>query len=233
MGDGAAHIALRGPAPAAWLRTPKTRGFDDIAGTTKLRTLELAPADADGVLARVSYDGILRSVTWRVTGSGLVMQYEIAFDGPADILGVRFEPPAAIDAKRWVGAGPYRIWNNRQAGTEFGLHATNYSLSVPGETYHYPEFEGFFGEWRWLQLQMRNARVAIRNDGDVPFFALYRPASGEKPILELPGMGWSFLHAIPSIGTKFAPAEVLGPQSQPRQFSGIIRGELVFDVTTP
>jgi hypothetical protein len=75
--------------------------------------------------------------------------------------------------------------------------------------------------------------VSIRNGGKVPFFALYRPAPGEKPILELPDMGWSFLHAIPSIGTKFAAADVLGPQSQPRQFSGIIRGELSFDVATP
>ena len=233
ISDGAAHIALRGPGPVAWLRTPKTRGFHDLAGVAKLRTLELAPADGGDVLARVSYDSALRSVTWRVTGSGLVMQYEIGFDGPADILGVRFEPPTGdIVAKRWVGAGPYRIWNNRRAGTEFGLHATNYSLSIPGESYHYPEFEGFFGEWRWLQLQTRATRVAIRNGGNAPFFALYRPAPGEKPILELPDMGWSFLHAIPSIGTKFAPAEVLGPQSQPRQFSGIIRGELVFDVTT-
>ncbi|MEO8063951.1 MAG: glycoside hydrolase family 2 TIM barrel-domain containing protein [Pseudomonadota bacterium] len=234
ISDGAAHIALRGPRPVAWLRTPKTRGFDDIAGVTKLRTLELAPGDAGGVLARVSYDGPLRSVIWRATGSGLAMQYEIAFDGPADILGVRFAPPSGdLVAKRWVGAGPYRIWNNRQAGTEFGLHTTNYSLSVPGESYHYPEFEGFFGKWRWLQLQTRDTRVAIRNDGNVPFFALYRPAPGVNPILELPDMGWSFLHAIPSIGTKFAPAEVLGPQSQPRQMSGVIRGELIFDLSAP
>jgi hypothetical protein len=163
-----------------------------------------------------------------------VMQYELAFDGKADILGVRFDPPGGhVTAKRWVGAGPYRIWNNRQAGTEFGLHATNYSLSVPGETYRYPEFEGFFGEWRWLQMRTRSARVAISNSGNAPFFGLYRPAPGEKPVLELPDMGWSFLHAIPSIGTKFAAADVLGPQSQPRQFSGIIRGELLFDLAAP
>ena len=54
--------------------------------------------------------------------------------------------------------------------------------------------------------------------------------NGEKPILEPPDMGWSFLHAIPSIGTKFAPAEVLGPQSQPRNFDGVIHGELLIDV---
>jgi hypothetical protein len=231
---GGHGVALRGPHLAAWLRRPQTRGFDDIGGTTALRGLELAPAGAPGVLARARYEGALRSVTWKIRDGELVMQYELAFEGKADILGVKFDPAGApVTAKRWVGAGPYRIWNNRQAGTEFGVHATNYSLSVPGETYQYPEFEGFFGAWNWLQLQMPSARVTIRNAGAVPFFGLYRPAPGDKPILELPDMGWSFLHAIPSIGTKFAPADVLGPQSQPGQFSGIIRGELVFDVTGP
>ena len=231
---GGQGIALRGPHLTAWLRHPGTRGFDDLATASTLRSLDLAPPDAPGVLARARYDGALRAVTWMIRNGELVMQYELAFEGKADILGVRFDPAnEAVAAKRWVGAGPYRIWNNRQAGTEFGLHSTNYSLSVPGESYFYPEFEGFFGEWSWLQLQTHGARVAIRNGSNVPFFGLYRPAPGANPILELPDMGWSFLHAIPSIGTKFASADVLGPQSQPRPFSGMIRGELIFDVTTP
>jgi hypothetical protein len=229
IGDGPNQMDIRGPQLAAWLRTPKTRGFEEIAGGKKLRALELAPGGA--IMARASYDGPLRSVTWRVSGDGLVMQYEIEIEGAADILGVRFEPPAGrIVDKRWMGAGPYRIWNNRQAGTEFGLHATNYSLSVPGESYHYPEFEGFFGAWRWLRFRVNGVQVTFRNGGDVPFFAVNRPAPGEKPILELPDMGWSFLHAIPAIGTKFAPADVLGPQSQPRQFHGVTRGELLIDL---
>ena len=72
----------------------------------------------------------------------------------------------------------------------------------------------------------RRARIAIRNGSGVPFFGLYRPAPGEKPILELPDLGWSFLHAVPPIGTKFALPDVLGPQSQPTPFTGEIRGEL-------
>jgi len=231
---GGLSIRLRGPHLTAWLRHPGSRGFDDIAGDMRLRNLDLAPADSPGVLARASYDGALRKVTWKLHDGELVMEYELAFAGKADILGVRFDPAGEpVSAKRWVGAGPYRIWSNRQAGTEFGLHAANYSLSVPGESYHYPEFEGFFGEWSWLQLRTRGARIAIRNGGDVPFFALYRPAPGANPILEVPDMGWSFLHAIPSIGTKFASADVLGPQSQPRPFSGMIRGELIFDLSAP
>jgi hypothetical protein len=234
LADGVLQVELRGPRITAWLRRPGTRGFDDLAAAANLLTLELAPSDAHDVLARATYDGPLRAATWKIRGGELVLQYELAFEGRADIFGIRFDPAGErVTAKRWVGAGPYRIWNNRQAGTKFGLHATNYSLSVPGETFQYPEFEGFFGEWNWLQLHTRGAQIVIRNASGVPFFGLYAPAPGEKPILELPDMGWSFLHAIPSIGTKFAPAEVLGPQSQSKQLSGAIHGELTFSLAPP
>jgi hypothetical protein len=55
---------------------------------------------------------------------------------------------------------------------------------------------------------------------------LYRPTPVEKPVIDLPDVGWSFLHAIPAIGTKFALPDALGPQSQVSSFSGIIHGEL-------
>jgi len=223
-------IPLRGPHLAAWQRAPKLRSFVRIADETTLRKLELAPAD--GVLARAEYDGVLREVTWRVDGDDLIVHYRIAYEGAADILGVSFDyPEQSVVAKRWVGAGPYRVWKNRQAGTEFGLHQANYSRSTPGVSYEYPEFEGFFGAWDWLELETREARVVVRNGGKIPFFGLYQPTPGEQPVLELPRLGWSFLHAIPAIGTKFALPEVLGPQSQPTLFTGPIEGELKFTIT--
>ena len=162
----------------------------------------------------------------------MAVHYRIAYEGSADILGVSFDyPEQSVIAKRWVGAGPYRVWKNRQAGTEFGLHQANYSRSTPGVSYEYPEFEGFFGEWDWLELQTRDARVVVRNGSKIPFFGLYQPTPGEQPILELPKLGWSFLHAIPPIGTKFALPDVLGPQSQPTQFTGSIDGEVRFTIT--
>jgi hypothetical protein len=47
--------------------------------------------------------------------------------------------------------------------------------------------------------------------------------------LDLPDVGWSFLHVIPAIGTKFDTPEKLGPQSQSRTLRGVQRGELRFD----
>ena len=150
----------------------------------------------------------------------------------ADILGLTFDyPEKSVLGKRWVGEGPYRVWKNRLVGTTFGLHETTYSRSTPGVSYAYPEFEGFFGAWNWLEMHTRAADVIVRNSGSIPFFALYAPTPVEKPILELPDLGWSFLHAVPPIGTKFALPDVLGPQSRPAVFSSPIEGELSFTFT--
>jgi len=226
------EIPLQGPRLAAWLRVPKARTFAPAAPEPTLRKLELAPGGIEPLLlARAEFDGALRSVSWQLDDDALLVRYELDFRGAADILGVSFDyPEKSVLAKRWVGAGPYRIWKNRQAGTQFGLHQANYSRSTPGVTYEYPEFEGFFGSWDWLELRTREAKIAIDNSG-IPYFGLYRPTPGEKPILELPDLGWSFLHAVPPIGTKFALAEVLGPESQPTQLTGSIKGELRISIT--
>ena len=220
-------VPLRGPRLAAWQRAPKQRSFIDVAGRSTLRALELAPEDS--TLARAEYDGALREVSWKIRGDELILTYRIAYEGAADILGVTFDyPEKSVLGKRWVGEGPYRIWKNRLAGTTFGLHEANYSRSTPGVSYEYPEFEGFFGAWSWLELRTRSGNVVIRNNGNIPYFGLYAPTPAEKPILELPDLGWSFLHAVPPIGTKFALPDVLGPQSQAAQFTGFIEGEVGF-----
>lgn len=217
-------IPLTGPHLAAWQRAPQANTFIQAAAP-RLTQLELAPAQ--GVIAHARYDGALRDVTWRLRGQDLVVSYEIAYEGSADILGVQFDfPESAVTGKRWVGEGPYRIWKNRMAGTQFGLHATNYSRSTPGETFEYPEFEGYFGHWRWLEMQTRAGTLAIGNESDIPAFGLYRPTPVEKPVLQLPDVGWAFLHAVPPMGTKFALPDVLGPESQPAAFTGSLRGEL-------
>jgi hypothetical protein len=223
-------LPLRGPSLSAWRRHADTRGFVDAAGKTVLRKLELAPEP--GVLARATYDGGLREVTWRARGDEIVLQYRLAMPGDFDIAGIRFDFPAGdVTGKRWVGAGPYRTWKNRVEGTTFGLHETPHVASVPGVSYAYPEFDGFFGAWRWLEMHTATARVLVRNISNVPAFGLHRPEPGEKPVIELPDSGWSFLHAIPPIGTKFDRAEMLGPQSQLTTLPATVDGELAFSVS--
>ncbi|HKE94411.1 MAG TPA: hypothetical protein VKB34_08920, partial [Povalibacter sp.] len=151
------------------------------------------------------------------------------YDGPLDIFGVRFAvPESEVTGKRWVGSGPYRVWQNRLEGGVFDLHTVAYNDSTPGQTWVYPEFKGYFNDWRWLSLQTRQGDITIENAGDVPYFGLFRPQGGVKPILDLPDVGLAFLSVIPAMGTKFTLPDVLGPQSQTRTVNGELRGRLVF-----
>lgn len=220
-----------GPRLVAYRRTG--RRFDEVAAPARLTQLQLARPDNAETLATVTYDGPLRKVTWTRNGDALAMSYEIAYDGVVDVFGVGFEvPEAQVTSKRWLGRGPYRIWQNRLAGGVFDVHETAYNDPIPGETYAYPEFKGYFGEWRWLTLDTVRGAVIAHNDSAIPYFGLYRPRSGVGPVLELPDVGWSLLHVIPAIGTKFDLPDALGPQSQPRQVSGIQRGQVRFSFPT-
>ncbi len=227
---GSQSVPISGPWLVAYQRETPQRTFKSMATAPRLRRLELAPEP--GVLARAEYDGALRRVTWGITGGRLTLDYDIDYRGSADILGVNFDyPEKQVLGKRWLGEGPYHVWKNRLEGTWLGVHAAQYSRAVPGENWAYPEFQGFFGAWRWLEVQTSDGNLRIGNgNASVPFFALYAPAGGEKPIIELPPLGWSFLHAIPPIGTKFTPPDVLGPQSQPTLFDGPISGTITLEL---
>lgn len=230
---GDLEVPLTGPTLVAWLRDG--RGFKPLAAMpAQAPRLTLAPRADKDVLARIQYGaGGLRSLTWRITGDSLRLQYELDIDADVDIFGIRFGfPEQQVRGKRWAGSGPFREWKNRRVGNEFGLHELPYSNPVPGESYSYPEFPGFFGDWRWLEMYPDTplARIVFRNVSGVPFFGLHRPQPGKQPIIELPDLGWSFLHAIPPIGTKFDPPGILGPQSQVTRLRGLIRGEIALQL---
>lgn len=219
-------FALRdGPRLIAYKRNART--FEDVAKPGRLRRLDLAKGD---VLATATYDGPLRKVTWTRSGDALNLSYEIQYEQPVDVLGVRFDfPENEVTSKRWVGKGPYRVWQNRREGGVFGFHETTYNDAIPGETYAYPEFKGYFDAWRWLTLATSSERITVENIGAVPHFGLFQPRGGVNPVLELPEVGFSFLHVIPAMGTKFELPDKMGPQSQPRTLRGVQKGEVRFD----
>ena len=224
--DGRPFALRDGPRLVAYKRNG--RSFQDVAGTSRLRRLDLAPSG--NVIATATYDGPLRKVTWTRNGDALNLSYEIQYEQPIDALGIRFDfPEPNVTSKRWVGKGPYHVWQNRREGGVFGFHETAYNDPIPGETYAYPEFKGYFDAWRWLTLSTASERVTVENIGAVPFFGLYQPKGGVNPVLELPDVGWSFLHVIPAIGTKFDLPDKMGPQSQTRTLRGVQRGELRLD----
>jgi hypothetical protein len=230
---GNVEMPMAGPRAFAWIRDQ--RGFRPIHTAGKLRRLELAPRDDVNALARVSYrGGTLQSVTWRVDAGKLWLSYEQAAGLDADIFGIRFDAPQTdVVSKRWIGAGPYRVWKNRMAGPTMGLHEVSYNDPVPGESFTYPEFPGFFADWRWLEMRTRHGSIWFENRREVPFFGLHRPQPGKQPVIDLPDLGWSFLHAIPPIGSKFDLPATLGPQSQVTRLDGVVRGDIAISLTPP
>lgn len=74
---------------------------------------------------------------WR-SGAGLYLQ----FSGVVDLMGICFDyPEDQVISKRWLGAGPYRVWQNRIHGTQYDVWENDYNDPIPGETFTYPEFK--------------------------------------------------------------------------------------------
>jgi hypothetical protein len=217
-----------GPRLLAYRR--KERRFEAIGELGNLLAFQVAePNVASDVLATARYDGPLQKITWSRSGDALLLSYQLAYEGVVDIFGIQFDmPESALQSKRWVGRGPYRVWQNRLKGGIFDLHEVRYNDPVPGETYAYPEFKGYFGEWQWLELATTSGRIIVENVGAVPYFGLQRPQGGANPVLDLPDVGLAFLSVIPAMGTKFDEPVVLGPQSQPRHLSGMQHGSVRF-----
>ena len=230
MSLGGKALALTaGPRFVAMRRQEHT--YNDLSGTSRLVALTTR-TENDATIVEATYEGALKKATWRLpSGLGeILLDYEYAYDGTVDIIGVRFDlPDASIKSKRWLGRGPYRVWQNRREGGVLDVHSLAFNDPIPGKTYVYPEFKGYFHDWRWLSLETTSGRFTVENaQGALPFFGLGKPASGYKDMAEWPDMGLAFLDAIPAIGSKFNFPEVYGPQSQPVKISGTKRGSVIF-----
>jgi len=216
-----------GPSARAFLR--KDRAHLAVPDEAALDSLSSRTEGRD-VIVEARYRGILRQANWRIGGTGDVVRldYEYAYDGAVDLLGIGFGLPAAIPSKRWLGGGPYRVYRNRLEGTVFDLHQLAWNDPVPGQSFTYPEFKGYFRDWRWLQLETAEGVLTTENLSGIPFHGLYGPRDGEPAMLAFPDTGLSFLDIIPAQGTKFDVPDQLGPQSRTPQVEGARHGSVVF-----
>ncbi|HUG11782.1 MAG TPA: glycoside hydrolase family 2 TIM barrel-domain containing protein [Opitutaceae bacterium] len=167
---------------------------------------------------------------WRSLGDGMWrLDYSYTLEGEFDIAGIQLLPPGTgFESKRWLGRGPYRVWQNRMEGGVIDVHALAWNDSTPGETFEYPEFTGYFRDWRWLSIETAEQRMTVENVSGVPFHGIGRPRDGVNGLLDLPDVGLAFLEVIPAMRNKFHAPEQLGPQSQRRTISGTQSGTLVF-----
>ena len=115
--------------------------FPDAAVFTKLDVKQ----DGGDLIVTANYKlGNLDKAQWTISPSGdLVLDYTYNFSGVVDLMGICFDyPEDQVISKRWLGAGPYRVWQNRIHGTQYDVWENDYNDPIPGETFTYPEFKG-------------------------------------------------------------------------------------------
>jgi len=196
-----------------------------IAKPVKVRGVQ----DGNNVVIEIAYDGSLKSARWTVCPSGWIrLEYEYDLEGQFPLFGVNFDyPESQMKSMRWLGRGPYRVWKNRMKGGRLDVWSNAYKDHTPGVTWDFPEFRGYYRDWRWVVFETDEGTITIVNETDDLFLGVYRPKDGPDPRntkLDAPQTGIAFLHGIPAVGTKFQKPEKLGPQGHKNAASGTYRG---------
>lgn len=190
-------------------------------------------AQDDARQLHFEYDGDMRRATWTVYPTGWIsLDYEYELSGQFDVFGVGFDyPESKMRSMRFLGQGPFPVWKNRLKGGTLDVWSNKYKNDVPGVTWDFPEFKGYYRDWRWVVFSTEQGDITIVNATPELFLGVYRPNDGPFPAntrLNVPETGIALLHGIPAIGTKFDKPEVLGPQSQKNNASGTYRGTVWF-----
>ena len=176
----------------------------------------------DGTLTVRYRHGSLTKTVWHFADDSTVgLTAYVSFNGVVDLMGICFDyPEELVRSKQWVGNGPYRVWQNRLEGPQFGYWQTDYNDPVPGESWQYPEFKGYFSGVRWMQLTTAEGKIGIERT--MPFarnsayIGIYTPRDGRDHLLyDLPQTGLALLSVIPAVRNKVNTTDLNGPSAQP------------------
>lgn len=204
------------------------RFYKEIDYASELKTIA-ARIEGGDVIIDATYFGALQSVRWRVSPDGLVrLEYEYGYDGVVELMGVKFDyPETSMKSIRWLGRGPYRVWQNRLRGTMLDAWTNKYNDPIPGESFVYPEFKGYFHDWRWAVLETAEGSIALGNGTPGSFLGVYTPRDGrDANLYTLPQTGIAVLDVIPALRNKVNATDLVGPSSQAQRVSGVRRGSL-------
>ena len=171
---------------------------------------------SDSTLVATYQHGSMEKVTWRfLADGGVYMDVDYYFYGVVDLMGIAFDyPEKLVKSKQWVGKGPYRVWQNRMEGPQMGLWQNDYNDPIPGETFEYPEFKGYFSGVSWMKLNTTEGQLGIEGIGLK--VGVYTPRDGRDHILyTLPETGLSILTVIPAVRNKVNTTDLNGPSAQP------------------
>ncbi len=233
MGPRPAPVRKQDPPPPPAVFAPDSR-------LTSLRP----QTDGSDLVISAAFDGPMKSLTYRLKSSGwLSIDYVYALSGAQEYFGIGFDyPEAAVKGMRFLGEGPYSVYQNRLAGGTLDVWNKPYNNTMvgdpddlkPGEHFDYPIFKGFYSGVRWLQLNTSEGPVTVRVDqrSDAPMYVQLLTPKVPPPNLigqtgvPFPNAGISFLHAIPAIGSKFGGPQASGPMGQPAIAKGEYHGHV-------
>jgi len=173
-------------------------------------------AFSDSTLVVNYKHGSLEKVTWRfLADGGAYMHVDYYFNGVVDLMGICFDyPEQMVKSKQWVGLGPYRVWQNRMEGPQYGLWSNDYNDPIPGESFEYPEFKGYFSSVSWMKMKTTEGQLGIEGLGLK--VGVYTPRDGRDHLLyTLPETGIAILKTIPAVRNKVNTTDLNGPSAQP------------------
>jgi hypothetical protein len=227
-GTGQLQKVRKGECEIAFGKGPRLL----VGDTGTLVKLEHHRED-DDLFVEARYEGGLEYAKWKIYPSGWVrLDYQYELEGTFHVMGVAFDyPQDQMLNMTWSGRGPYRVWKNRAKGGRLDVWSNPYKDHTAGQTWDFPEFRGYYGDWCWAVFETKQGKITVLNGTRELFLGVYPPGDDLDPSKAINGVsesGISFLHGIPAIGTKFHKAEDLGPQSQQNSASGKYRGMLYF-----
>jgi hypothetical protein len=128
----------------------------------------------------------------------------------------------------------------------------NYNKTMTGYTeWIYPEFKGYYAGVRWMELRTTDGPILVELEDPTLFVQVLKADFPNHPKAvspttaavkagsqgatiaanawaSFPDAGFSILHGIAPMGTKFNIATQLGPKSQQNATSGDYRGTVRF-----
>ncbi|MCB0535526.1 MAG: hypothetical protein KDD14_25200, partial [Saprospiraceae bacterium] len=236
FGNGPRFVAFRRSDRSldGWVAENLPKGvdriYDDISGESKLTAFH-AKMETGKAVITTEYFGPLKKVRWEIASEeNIKMEYEYGYDGVVELMGIKFDyPEEQVKSKKWLGEGPYRVWQNRLHGTRLNVWENEYNDPIPGETFIYPEFKGYFGNWHWVELETTEGRITMATEGYDNYLGIYTPRDGRDALLyTFPESGISVLDVIPAVRNKVNTTDLIGPSSKPQYVSGREKGTLHF-----
>ncbi|GAB3653772.1 glycoside hydrolase family 2 TIM barrel-domain containing protein [Echinicola sediminis] len=185
----------------------------------------------ENILITAKYFGPMQEVVWTVQPGGLLqLDYAYAYNGVVELMGVSFDyPEQNVRSIRWLGEGPYRVWQNRIHGTTLDIWGNDYNDPIPGESFTYPEFKGYFNDWHWAAFQTSEGEIFMANEQPDNYLGVYSPRDGRDALLyTLPQTGLAVFDVIPGVRNKVNATDLVGPSSQPKWVSGPKKGRVYF-----